>query len=58
MPQDTALHHTGGRSTSYCFLPVEEAVAGFGCRAENCDVAPAGFAFVCFGFFFSRLLLC
>ena len=46
---------TNGR---YGFLGVEEAVAGFGCRTENCDTAPVGFAFDCFGFFFSRLLLC
>jgi len=41
----------------YCFLPDEEEVTGFGCRTENCDRLPAGFAFACFGFFFSRLLL-
>jgi hypothetical protein len=39
------------------FLAVEEGVTGFACITENCDTAPAGFAFVCFGFFFSRLLL-
>ena len=48
----------GSAEMRYCFLPDEETPVGFGCRAENCDVAPAGFAFVCFGFFFSRLLLC
>jgi hypothetical protein len=41
----------------YCFLAVDEAVVGFGCMTENCETAPVGFAFVCFGFFFSRLLL-
>jgi hypothetical protein len=41
----------------YCFLTVEEDVIGFGCATENCDVAATGFAFDCFGFFFSRLLL-
>lgn len=39
------------------FLAAEEAVVGFGWLTENCDTAPAGFAFDCFGFFFSRLLL-
>jgi hypothetical protein len=41
----------------YCFLPDEDVAPGFGCWEENCDVAAAGFAFSCFGFFFSRLLL-
>ena len=44
------------RRGRYYFLPDEEA--GFACRPENCDVAPIGFAFSCFGFFFSRLLFC
>jgi hypothetical protein len=41
----------------YCFLPDEAATMGFGWLTENCGMAPAGFAFACFGFFFSRLLL-
>ena len=41
----------------YCFLATEEDVTGFGWLTENCDGLPAGFAFDCFGFFFSRLLL-
>jgi hypothetical protein len=45
------------RTQRYCFFAVEEAVGGFGCMTENCDRLPVGFAFACFGFFFSRLLL-
>jgi hypothetical protein len=41
----------------YCFLPDEEDVTGFGWLTENCEGLPVGFAFACFGFFFSRLLL-
>jgi len=42
---------------SYYFFAAE-ALTGFGCMTENCDTPAAGFAFCCFGFFFSRLLLC
>jgi hypothetical protein len=44
-------------SRRYCFLAVDEEFTGFGWLTENCDRLPAGFAFACFGFFFSRLLL-
>jgi hypothetical protein len=46
-----------GARRPYCFLADEEVVTGFGCKTENCDTPAAGFAFTCFGFFFSRLLL-
>jgi hypothetical protein len=55
MPQSRKLN--SGLRGRYCFLAVEEVVMGFGCMTENCDTAPAGFAFTCLGFFFSRLLL-
>jgi hypothetical protein len=52
----SALRNWQRSPQCYFFLFGEDPVPG--CIVENDETAPAGLAFACFGFFFSRLLLC
>ena len=54
----TALHDISLDVAQGDFFALLGGVLKSVLAAANDEAAPAGFAFSCFGFFFSRLLLC